>query len=92
MLVRDVFETASMSISEILFRAGTGFYIPPYQREYTWAQKDINRLFDDCYRGIRMLLTKSDSITFMGSLIVIHDTEYASIKPHNRGEIPGHVS
>ena len=70
---------------------GQGFYIPAYQREYSWGNANIIRLFDDIGHGTQLLLDRNDATTFIGTLITIHDTEYATVDPIVRRQVPGRV-
>ena len=70
---------------------GQGFYIPAYQRQFSWSKTDIERLFDDVSHGVHQLLDQPDATTFIGTLITIHDTEYTTIDPVIRQQLPGKV-
>ena len=74
MELRKIFTAESKNISAVLGR-GIGYYIPPYQRQYDWDGSHIGRLFEDITHGLVQLLQKEkkDSITFIGTLIVIDD-------------------
>ena len=83
MELKDIFKAESKSTWDVLNR-GFGFYIPPYQRPYDWDESHIKRLFEDIGHGLIQLLRKKkkDSITFIGTLIVINDTRPEVIAPH----------
>ena len=70
---------------------GQGFYIPAYQRQFSWNKTDIERLFDDVSHGVDQLLEQPEATTFIGTLITIHDTEYTTIDPIVRQQLPGKV-
>ena len=78
--MRKIFSAESKSVSDVLGR-GIGFYIPPYQRQYDWDEGHIRRLFEDINHGLSHLLIKEkkNSITFIGTLIVIDDTRPETI-------------
>ena len=67
----DIFSATPSSTWQALCSPGVGFYIPPYQRGYNWDNTHIDRLFEDFGHGLRLLLENNDSITFLGTLIVI---------------------
>ena len=94
MELKKIFTAESKSIWDVLDR-GTGFYIPPYQREYDWDEGHIKRLFEDIGHGLMQLLRKKeekDSITFIGTLIVIDDTRPETIAPNiPRSDIPDKI-
>jgi len=91
MELREVFSAEPKSIYQLLCDPGTGFYIPAYQREYTWGKDKIERLFEDCLHGLTKLVENDDAITFLGTLIVIHDTKYATVAPISQGNMPPRV-
>ena len=93
MELKKIFTAESKSIWDVLDR-GTGFYIPPYQREYDWDEGHIKRLFEDIGHGLMQLLRKEekDSITFIGTLIVIDDARPETIASNiSRSEIPNKI-
>ena len=76
MELRDnIFNATPSSTWQVLCSPGVGFYIPPYQRGYDWDNTHIDRLFEDFGHGLRLLLENEDSITFLGTLIVIDKDE-----------------
>ena len=38
-------KTESLSISEVLAKNATSFFIPPFQRAYAWGKPEIERYF-----------------------------------------------
>jgi len=69
---------------------GQGFFIPPYQREYSWDEEHIFRLFDDINHGIGQLLLREDAATFIGTFIGILANEHNIIEPMGAGA-PGRI-
>jgi uncharacterized protein with ParB-like and HNH nuclease domain len=67
------------------------FYIPAYQRPYSWKKDDINRMWEDIVYGLEQLKNSEDYITFLGSVITMHDIKHQSIAPIVRGEMPENV-
>jgi hypothetical protein len=67
------------------------FYIPAYQRPYSWKKDDINRMWEDIVYGLEQLGNSEDYITFLGSVITMHDIKHESIAPIVRGETPSKV-
>ena len=93
MELKDIFKAESKSTWDVLNR-GFGFYIPPYQRQYDWDGEHIERLFEDIGHGLMQLLVKErkDSITFIGTLIVINDTLPETIAPSiPRSNLPNNI-
>jgi uncharacterized protein with ParB-like and HNH nuclease domain len=91
MEIKDIFGAQPKSVWEFMSENGQGFYIPSYQRHYSWDRSKIERLIDDVCHGFNLLLEKEDSITFLGTIIAIHDTTFTTISPHVRGEVPPRV-
>ena len=57
-----------------LFRVvGQAFVIPPYQREYTWEEENVNQLFDDLVQGVNELSNGEyeTAASFLGTFIFV---------------------
>ena len=89
--LKAVFDAEPKSTWQVLSDRGTGYYIPAYQRGYTWGDDKIDRLIIDSLHGLRSLVEKDDAITFIGTLIMIHDIKYQTVQPHVKGSLPGKV-
>ena len=88
MELRNIFNATPNSIWEVLCDAGVGYYIPPYQREYNWDRENIERLFEDVGQGLRLLVDSKNSITFLGTLIVINR---ATLPKADKQQLPNNV-
>lgn len=90
--MRSIFDANPMSAWELTL-GGVGFYIPGYQREYSWDTTNIDRLFEGFGHGLQMLQMsdKKDAVTFIGALIVIHDVKYETVEPSVKGQLPDKV-
>ncbi|MDW6092166.1 DUF262 domain-containing HNH endonuclease family protein [Vibrio rhizosphaerae] len=87
-----VFSADPKSVFELFLSKGTaGFYIPAYQRHYSWDDSNIQRLIEDMCNGISTFFVHDDAITFIGTVISISDTEHKTIKPFVIGELPSEV-
>jgi hypothetical protein len=89
--ISNAFKAEPCSVLEFLQRPGQGCYIPAYQREYRWDKANVDRLFEDALSGIGALCERNDTISFLGTVIAVHDTKYATVKPHFRNEMPDRV-
>ncbi len=89
--ISDIFEAYPKSTADLMRERGQGFYIPAYQRRFSWGRANIERLFDDAVHGIDQLLDQNDATTFIGTLITIHDTSYVTVDPIVRGQVPSKV-
>jgi len=67
------------------------FYIPAYQRPYSWDKSPVDRMWEDVVYGLKQLESSDDYITFLGSIITMHDSEHKSISPIVRTEVPSKV-
>jgi hypothetical protein len=91
MEIADIFDAKPYSAWKVLCEPGQGLYIPAYQRSYAWAKEHIERLFDDTATGMLHLLNTKDAITFIGTLIAIHDTRHETVQPQVQGDLPSRV-
>ena len=89
--IQDIFDTQAQSTWEFLIENGQGCYIPPYQRSYSWDKKNISRLFEDVLHGINQITYRPDTISFIGTIIAIHDSEYQTVNPMYRSEVARRV-
>lgn len=86
--LRSVFNSEPKSLFDTISEAGVCFYLPAYQRPYTWNKKNVLRIFEDVLNGIENVMRNQESITFIGTLLSVHDTKYQTINPLKRGEVP----
>ena len=85
---KDVFGATPNSTWQVLCAGGVGFYIPPYQREYNWSKDNIDRLFEDIVHGLQSLVKKVDSLTFLGTLLVMDN---APVLNADTDQLPANV-
>lgn len=91
MQVSDVFSAQPKSVWEYLCEKGQGLYIPAYQRQYSWDKSKVDRLLQDIKSGYKTLISHQDAITFLGTVIAIHDTQYATVNPVVKPQMPARV-
>lgn len=89
--LKGVFNSEPRSLFDTVSESGVCFYLPAYQRPYAWSKKNVERVFEDVLHGIENNLRNEDAITFIGTILAIHDTKYQTIKPFKRGEVPAKV-
>lgn len=53
-----------------IFSSDFEYFIPDYQRPYSWEEEHINQLFDDLYEFYQR---KTDESYFLGSIVVIKE-------------------
>ena len=63
------YKSSGESIQDLFDSTEEGFFVPLYQREYTWEEDNINQLFDDLILGVCELSEKGNAITFLGTTI-----------------------
>ena len=75
--IKELFDAQASSPSEtaMLHNGAVGFRIPEYQREFSWSEENITRLFVDCLSGFERLSTSpnADAFTFLGTLILVEE-------------------
>lgn len=87
----DIFKAEPQSVFDVLCdRRSTGFYMPAYQRPYSWEETHIRDLFSDCDNVFRNLLESSDAIIFLGSILSVDDSLAKTVYP-NVNRNPTHI-
>lgn len=89
--MENIFKARAKSTWSFLVENGQGCYIPAYQRQYSWNKENVVRLFEDAVHGMNMLLTREETVTFLGTIITIHDTKHKTIQPIYKGEVAQRV-
>jgi len=89
--LKGVFTAEPKSLHDTIGEAGLCFYLPAYQRPYSWNKKNITRVFEDVLHGLGNSIRNEDAITFIGTILTIHDTRYQTITPINRTDVPAKV-
>ena len=80
--IHSEYNSSGESISDLFGRTEEGFFVPLYQREYTWEQDNINQLFDDLVLGALDLADNANSTTFLGTTILTTlDDKRSTVKP-----------
>ena len=89
--LKGVFTAEPKSLYDTIGEAGLCFYLPAYQRPYSWNKKNITRVFEDVLHGLGNIIRNEDAITFIGTILTIHDTRYQTITPINQPDVPAKV-
>ena len=91
--ISRVFTNKSESVANFFQQPGIGYYIPLYQREYSWDTENIDQLMEDIISGVNDVVEEtSDPIHFMGTLILVNETNpVANIKPLDQRALPVRV-
>ena len=72
------------------------FYVPAYQRDIAWGEKNINRFFESVAVGMHRLsalspdtaFPASNAVTFIGTMICFDDRDHTTIHPKVYSELP----
>ncbi len=86
--IESAFQTSGYSVYEFYQRPGVGFYIPLYQREYSWDKDNIEQLLEDIEKGVNALSEYIDEIRFLGTIIIVSETEKKRIQPQDPKSLP----
>ena len=90
--INDIFSTKAQSIWQFLIEDGQGCYIPVYQRPFSWdISENIPRFFEDLIHGMKRLAHRQGSISFLGTIIAIHDTKYETIARSYQNHVPNKI-
>jgi hypothetical protein len=84
----NVFRAEPKGTWSFLQESAQGLYIPAYQRSFSWEKDKVKHFLDNAASGLNQLIDNSDSITFIGTVITIQDTEYKTINPIVRAHVP----
>jgi hypothetical protein len=91
--ISQAFGTPAEPIGEFYQRPGVGYYIPLYQRDYSWSQENIDQLMEDIIYGVENLLNDDDVIHFMGTVILIKENNpQANIEPRDHRALPSTIN
>jgi hypothetical protein len=85
--IDNIFNAGALSIQGFVATPGQGCYIPAYQRPYAWDQDNVDRLFEDVINGLNHLMTRTEAISFLGTIIAIHDITHVTVKPVYKAEV-----
>ena len=87
----EAYNSKGDSLRDLFGETGEGFFVPLFQRKYTWEEDNINQLFDDVIQGIIELSdTKGDNAaTFLGSVILttLTNKKNTVVKGEERAEL-----
>lgn len=60
---------------------GRGFYIPYYQRNYSWDDENAKKLITDIFAAVRRTLSKPTHALFLGT-VILHDEKNPKLGTH----------
>ncbi|MDD5755547.1 MAG: DUF262 domain-containing protein, partial [Methylococcales bacterium] len=65
-----MFTSKSESLFNFFNSSGVAYYIPYYQRQYSWDVENVEKMLDDLSDGVRKICTEDDYVRFIGSIIL----------------------
>lgn len=86
-----LFKVNLESVSTLFGQGGRGFYVPAYQRRYSWGKEQIQRLLSDLCSGLQAWPEDEDSVTFLGSIILLRDELGLQVQPRIVPHLPNEV-
>ena len=76
------FKHDAASLLDFYSQSGRGFYIPYYQRNYSWDDENATKLIEDLFSSIKRTLTKPDNSIFLGT-VILHDEKNVQTGVHS---------
>jgi len=91
--ISRVFTNKSEAVATFFQQPGMGYYIPLYQREYSWDTENIDQLIEDICSGVCDIVDGvDDPIHFMGTLILVTEINpNVNIKPLDPRALPTRI-
>jgi Protein of unknown function DUF262/Protein of unknown function (DUF1524) len=88
--IEKAFVTENRSVFDFFQQPGLGFYIPLYQREYSWGTDNIDQLLEDISKGIDRLVEDKDEneVRFLGTIITVGEVNKNNIQPQDTQALP----
>jgi uncharacterized protein with ParB-like and HNH nuclease domain len=88
--IAKVFTNKSESVLDLFQQPDIGYYIPFYQREYSWDAENIGQLMEYICSGVKDIVDGgSDPIHLMGTLIFVTEKNaMGNIKPLDQRALP----
>lgn len=88
--IEKAFLTEGRSIYDFFQRPGVGFYIPLYQREYSWDKDNVEQLIEDIEKGVTALTEPEGDteIRFLGTIITVIEKDKKRIQPLDPQALP----
>jgi hypothetical protein len=71
------FTHSADSLQSFFSQAGRGFYVPYYQRNYSWDEENAEKLVGDIFSGMKRTTTKPNNSIFLGTVILQEETKVA---------------
>ncbi|MEZ7810238.1 GmrSD restriction endonuclease domain-containing protein [Alcaligenes phenolicus] len=79
------FKHDAASLLDFFSQSGRGFYVPYYQRNYSWDEENATKLIEDIFSSIKRTLTKPENSIFLGT-VILHDEK--NVQTHIHSDTP----
>ncbi len=76
------FKHDAASLHDFFSQGGRGFYVPYYQRNYSWDEENATKLIGDIFSSIKRTLTKPNNSIFLGT-VILHDEKSVQTGVHS---------
>jgi hypothetical protein len=80
--VTQPFKHDAASLYDFFSQGGRGFYVPYYQRNYSWDEENATKLIEDIFSSIKRTLSKPSNSIFLGT-VILHDEKNVQINVHS---------
>lgn len=75
------FKHDAASLNDFFSQGGRGFYIPYYQRNYSWDEENARKLIEDIFSSIKRTLSKPNNSIFLGT-VILHEEKNVTTGIH----------
>lgn len=90
--VSNEFTPQAYTLHDFFTSEARGFYIPLYQRPYSWNTENVEQLMEDLLKGVESTITNSQSVSFLGTVILcMEKNKQKNIEPVDVRALPGTV-
>ena len=76
------FKQEAASLQDFFSLSGRGFYVPYYQRAYSWDEENASKLIDDIFLSIKRTLKKPNNSIFLGT-VILHEEKNVQTGVHS---------
>lgn len=76
------FKHDAASLHDFFSQGGRGFYVPYYQRNYSWDEENATKLIEDIFSSIKRTLSKPNNSIFLGT-VILHDEKNVQTGVHS---------
>lgn len=92
--ILGAFNTSNQSVFNTISQLGQGYYIPAYQRGYSWDDENMEQFIEDLTNGVESIPPVNctdNELRFWGTLILVTETSNQKIQSSSHQFIPNRV-